>query len=139
MKEQDRQGIGSLMPMITEFELPFWNAFAQGRLLIQKCNKCGKTQFPPSPVCTDCLSDDVGWIEASGELTLWSKVWFHKQYLPQYPDTPYAVITARLKEGPFITGRMAVEEAKTADFDTPLEMEFVKTSDGTNLICFKEK
>ena len=106
--------------------------------MIQRCPECGHTQFPPSPVCTDCLSDKVEWVECSGKATLWSKVWFHKRYLAPYDDVPYAVITAKLEEGHFVTGRMDSEEARRTDFDAPLKIGFVQTQDGTVLINFEK-
>jgi len=139
MQEKDRQNVASLLPQATEFDKPFWDSLQNKKLLIQRCPVCGHTQFPPSPVCTECLSDKVEWVECCGEVTLWSKVWFHKKYLKPYDDVPYAVITAKLKEGHYVTGRMDADEAREAEFDAPLDMEFVETADGTVLINFKVK
>jgi uncharacterized OB-fold protein len=66
MKDSLRENISSLLPIITDFEKVFWESLQNKKLMIQKCNDCGHTQFPPSPVCIECLSNNVKWIECSG-------------------------------------------------------------------------
>jgi uncharacterized OB-fold protein len=134
MKEAAREDVASLLPVITEFEKPFWRNLRNKRLMVQKCPRCGHVQFPPSPVCSDCLSEEVEWAECSGKATLWSKVAFHKAYLPPYSDVPYRVALAKLEEGPIVTGRMS-SEVEVA-FDAPLRTTYVETADGTVLVEF---
>jgi uncharacterized protein len=134
MKEASRENVASLLPVITEFEKPFWDSLQNKRLMVQKCSRCGHIQFPPSPVCCDCLSEDVKWVECSGKATLWSKVAFHKAYLAPYGDVPYQVVLGKLEEGPIVTGRMSADAAVA--FDAPLRVSFVETADGTVLVEF---
>lgn len=134
IKDSLRENVASLLPVITDFESPFWDGLKEKKLFIQRCPECGHYQFPPSPVCISCLSDKVEWVECSGKATLWSRVVFHKNYLEPYPDVPYDVILAKLEEGPIITGRISEENAKKVTFDAPLRLEFVATQDGTVLI-----
>lgn len=136
MKESKRENVASLLPVITEFEKPFWDSLQKGQLMVQKCKKCGNVQFPPSPVCTNCLSDQVEWVNCSGKATLWSKVAFHKAYLEPYSDVPYSVVMAKLEEGPIVTGRISPENAANTPFDVPLVADYVKTEDGTVLVEF---
>lgn len=136
MREQDREGVAKLLPVITEFEKTFWDGLQARKLMVQECPECGHVQFPPSPVCTSCLSPKVAWKECSGKATLWSKVIFHKQYLAPYGDVPYGVVIAALQEGPLVTGRMPLEELQEASFDAPLTLDCVTTADGTVLANF---
>ena len=125
------------MPVITEFEKPFWDSLQNDQvLMVQKCEECGNIMFPPSPVCTKCLTKAVSWVPCSGKATMWSKVAFHKQYLDPYPDTPYSVVLAKLEEGPIVTGRITPENAAKITFDDPLQIQYVKTVDGTVLVEF---
>jgi uncharacterized OB-fold protein len=125
-----------LLPVITEFEKPFWDALQNEKLMVQKCPECGNIQFPPSPVCTNCLSKEVKWSDCSGKATLWSKVAFHKAYLGPYDDVPYSVAIAKLEEGPIVTGRISVEVAANIQIDSPMIATFVKTDDGTVIVEF---
>jgi uncharacterized OB-fold protein len=136
MKEALRENVASLLPVITEFEKPFWDSLQNGQLMVQKCPECGHVQFPPSPVCSDCLSDEVQWINCSGKATLWSRVAFHKAYLEPYGDVPYGVVLAKLEEGPIVTGRISAEAVASTAFDAPLRATYVKTADGTVLVEF---
>lgn len=136
MKESKRENVASLLPVITEFEKPFWEGLQNGQLMVQKCKQCGNVQFPPSPVCTNCLSDEVEWVNCSGKATLWSKVTFHKSYLEPYKDIPYSVVMAKLEEGPIVTGRISSENAANTPFGAPLAVTYVKTADGTVLVEF---
>jgi uncharacterized OB-fold protein len=136
MNEASRENVASLLPVITEFEKPFWDGLKNKQLMVQKCPQCGHVQFPPSPVCSNCLSDTVQWIKCSGNATLWSRVAFHKAYLEPYSDVPYHVALAKLEEGPIITGRMSSETAAATPFDARLRTTYVETSDGTVLVEF---
>jgi uncharacterized protein len=44
---------------------PFFDAAAQGRLLIRRCTTCGKPHWYPRPVCPFCMGD-TAWEDASG-------------------------------------------------------------------------
>jgi len=46
---------------------PYWEAAAEGRLLIKRCRACGKPHFHPRAVCPFCFSTDTEWAAASGE------------------------------------------------------------------------
>lgn len=136
MKEVMRENVSSLLPVITEFEKPFWDALSEKRLLVQRCMDCGHTQFPASPVCTECLSENVRWEDCSGKAELWSKVALHKAYLEPYGDVPYAVAIAKIEEGCLIEGRFSMENFNNTPIGSKLKMEFQETKDGTVLLEF---
>ena len=137
MQEEKRENVATWLPVITEFEKPFWDSLQKDKILmIQKCDECGNVQFPSSPVCTKCMSKKVLWVPCSGKAKLWSKVVFYKQYLDPYPDTPYSVAFAKLEEGPIVTGRITNDNAKKTSIDEPLEINYVTTTDGTVLVEF---
>ena len=137
MQEALRENVAIWVPVVTEFEKPFWDSLQNEKiLLVQVCEECGNVQFPPSPVCTSCLTDKVSWKPCSGKATLWSKVAFHKQYLEPYPDVPYSVAIAKLEEGPLVTGRITNENANKTPIDAPLKAQYIQTVDGTVLLEF---
>ena len=136
MKESLRENVASLRAVVTEFEKPFWDSLQKKQLMIQKCPECGHMQFPPSPVCCNCLSDKVQWVPCSGKAKLWSRVAFHKAYLKPYTDIPYSVVLAMLEEGPIVTGRISPEAAAATPFDGALRATYAETVDGTVLVEF---
>jgi len=85
------------------FAEQFW-AFTQERdFRLQRCADCGKTRWPPAPVCDGCLSEAFAWAPSPGEGTLVSWVVFHRQYFPEYPP-PHPVVLVELDEGPLFIG-----------------------------------
>jgi uncharacterized OB-fold protein len=89
------------IPVPSPESAPFWKAAREHRLLVPRCNTCGKSWFPPSQLCPHCLSGDTGWIEASGRGHVFSFVVFHRVYHPAFTDeVPYVVAVVELEEGP---------------------------------------
>lgn len=88
-------------PTETTLTRPFWDAAAEGVLLIQRCGACGRAVFYPRAICPHCWSDALAWEAASGQgrLKSFSKVW--KPGHPGWiPATPYLVGLVELAEGP---------------------------------------
>lgn len=73
---------------------PFWQAAAQGRLLVKACKACGKVHWYPRLVCPFCASDDLEWRPASGGATV------HAFSVMRRVDKPYVVAYVTLDEGP---------------------------------------
>ena len=88
-------------PTTTKLTNPFWEAAADGKLLIQGCGSCGHAFFYPRSHCPACWHDNLSWIEASGLGRLKS---FSHIYKPGHPGwtaaAPYTVILVELDEGP---------------------------------------
>ena len=59
-------------PPINPETQPFWDATAQGKLLIKKCTACGDVHFYPRTHCPFCFSDKTEWAEASGNGTVYT-------------------------------------------------------------------
>jgi uncharacterized OB-fold protein len=59
-------------PVIEPGNEPFWNAAAEGRLLIKGCSACRQIHWYPRALCPYCLSEKTEWIQASGRGTIYS-------------------------------------------------------------------
>lgn len=80
---------------------PFWAAAADGRLLVQRCAKCGAANLYPRALCPHCWSDRLDWEEASGKGVLKSFSVVHKPGHPGWvPVAPYVIGLVALAEGP---------------------------------------
>lgn len=53
-------------PLADATTLPWWEAAAEHRLVVQRCADCQATRLPPSPVCAECRSPEFDWKEVSG-------------------------------------------------------------------------
>ncbi|MEU3488869.1 Zn-ribbon domain-containing OB-fold protein [Streptomyces massasporeus] len=83
------------------FTRTYWDAAAEGRLLIRRCGDCGRAHHYPREFCPHCWSEDVTWETASGRATLYTWSVVHRNDLPPFPDrVPYVAAVVELAEGP---------------------------------------
>lgn len=77
----------------------FWEGLKQGKVLATRCNKCGKTYFPPAADCSQCLSSDMEWVELSNEATIETFTYVAVKPASFQHEEPYIIAIGRLKEG----------------------------------------
>jgi uncharacterized OB-fold protein len=87
------------LPATSALTQPFWDAAAQGRLLLPRCNACGRHFFRPEVACTHCFATDWGWVQASGLGTVYSFTVVHKAPAPGFV-VPFVLAVVELDEGP---------------------------------------
>lgn len=94
------------VPHPTALSKPYWDAAAQGRLVLQHCGACGKVRHYPRLLCPYCQSDAVEWRGASGrgKVHSWTVAHhaFHKAFAA---ELPYTLVTVDLDEGVRALGR----------------------------------
>ena len=73
---------------------PFFDAAAQGNLMLKKCAACGQTHHYPRAICPFCASERTEWITASGRGTIYSYIVMRRA------EVPYAIAYVTLDEGP---------------------------------------
>jgi len=80
-------------PLANATTLPFWQAAAQHRLVVQCCTACGHTRLPPAPACSECRSADADWKQLSGRGTVYTYTIVHRPIAAGQPlPTLIAVI-----------------------------------------------
>jgi uncharacterized OB-fold protein len=89
------------LPHPSPESLPFWEGARAKKLMLPRCNACGRFWFPPSQRCRHCLSSDFAWRESAGKGRIYSFVVYHRVYHPGFEkDVPYVVAIVELDEGP---------------------------------------
>lgn len=91
------------LPEIDDFTRPYWEAAAEGRLLLRRCGECGKAHHYPREFCPACWAgeDRVTWETASGRATLYTWSVIHRNDLPPFGErVPYVAAVVDLAEGP---------------------------------------
>ncbi|MEU4349138.1 Zn-ribbon domain-containing OB-fold protein [Streptomyces sp. NPDC023838] len=107
-------------PEIDAFTRPYWDAAAEGRLLIRRCGACGRAHHYPREFCPYCWSEDVAWEEASGRATLYTWSVIHRNDLPPFDArVPYTAAVVDLAEGP----RMMTEVVGCGEGELRIGME----------------
>ena len=84
-------------PAVTIESKPFWDAAAEGRFLIKRCNACKQAHWYPRAVCPFCFSEDTVWEESPGEGVIYTYSVMHRS-----PTGPYAIGYVTLNEGPAV-------------------------------------
>jgi uncharacterized OB-fold protein len=85
------------VPQIDPDSEAYWEAAADGRLVVQRCGDCGERQFYPRRLCRHCWSRDLAIEELAGTATLHSYTECHVAGQPGYDDeTPSLVALVEL-------------------------------------------
>ncbi|GAA2319736.1 OB-fold domain-containing protein [Streptomyces hawaiiensis] len=127
------------LPEPDAFTRTYWDAAAEGRLLIRRCGACGRAHHYPREFCPHCWSEDVTWETASGRATLYTWSVVHRNDLPPFSGrVPYVAAVVELTEGP----RMMTEIVRAGDALHPRTSEGADQQDlsaGTELeVAFRE-
>ncbi|MGI5139076.1 MULTISPECIES: Zn-ribbon domain-containing OB-fold protein [unclassified Streptomyces] len=108
------------LPEQDAFTRTYWEAAAEGRLLIRRCAACGRAHHYPREFCPHCWSEDVTWEQAGGRATLYTWSVVHRNDLPPFADrTPYTAAVVDLAEGP----RMMTEVVECAGAELRVGMD----------------
>lgn len=109
-------------PEIDAFTRPYWDAAAEGHLLIRRCGACARAHHYPREFCPYCWSEDVTWERASGRATLYTWSVIHRNDLPPFgARVPYTAAVVDLAEGP----RMMTEVVGCGEAELRIGMELV--------------
>jgi uncharacterized protein len=99
----------------SELARPYWDAAAQGKLVLQSCSACGKVRHYPRLLCDGCYSDAVTWLpsKACGTIHSWT-VAHHAFHAAFASELPYTLVTVDLEEGVRALGRWRSQRAGPA-------------------------
>ena len=118
------------LPSPSGFAEPFWEAGAEGRLLLIRCKSCDESRVPSSEVCPNCLSVDFEWYEASGLGVIYTYGIMHRLYHPAFEqDLPYNLVVVELQEGPHLPGNIIGIENDALRVGMPVQVVWQKYSD----------
>lgn len=116
----------------------YWDGLRDGKLLMPRCDACGKYWFPPSLLCPHCNATKWTWTSTSGRGRIFSYVVYHRVYHPGFADeVPYAVAVIELDEGPrMVSNVIGIAPDKLA-CDLRVEVVYQPITDTITLPKFK--
>jgi uncharacterized OB-fold protein len=124
------------LPRPSPESAPFWEGAKAKRLMLPRCNACGRFWFPPSQRCRHCLSADFAWQESKGQGRIYSFVVYHRVYHPAFEgDVPYVVAIIELDEGPRLLSNIIGTPPENVRCDQRVRVVFEET-DGVTLPKF---
>jgi len=80
------------LPLPDEVSRFYWDGARDGRLLLQRCLRCSKLQYPPDVVCVHCQSVELEADRVSGRGKVWSYTIVERVFHAGFTDAvPYVV------------------------------------------------
>lgn len=108
----------------------FWEAAERGVLAIQRCDSCGKLQLYPRRHCSKCGSATLGYVDSSGEGSVYTFSTIHRNPPSDFvDDLPYTLGIVELAEGPRLLTQIVGCKPEEISCDMPVRVEFVRRDD----------
>lgn len=110
-------------PQSDQINQAYIDAWSEGRLRLQACGGCGALIFYPRPLCPECWSSDLAWVEHGGDATLVSFSLVERPNHPSFFDeTPIILGEIRLRDGPAMLARIIGDDPGALRSGLPLEL-----------------
>ncbi len=127
-------------PFVTPEIKPFWDATAEGRLLLPRCQDCQAVIWYPRPFCPECASTNIDWFQASGRGSVYSYTINRRGQadLPEYRNAGvYVLAYVELEEGPRVLTNIVDCDPDSVRIGQSVEVVFHDTGQGTALPRFR--
>jgi uncharacterized protein len=121
-------------PYPTPETQPFWDAAAEGRLSLPRCDDCGDVIWYPRRFCPSCHSWSVSWFDATGRGTIYSYTVVRKARGPWGPSVPFVVAYVELDEGPRIMTNIVDCDPDEVRCGQPVEVTFDPVDEGEGVL-----
>ena len=116
-------------PLADAITLPFWEAAAEHRLVVQRCTACGRTRLPPAPLCAECHSTDSDWKPLSGRGEVYTYTVAYRPIAAGQPlPTVIAVIALEDSEGLRMISNLVDSDPDEVAIGAPVELAWENMS-----------
>ncbi len=126
----------AMAPPMNPDSKPFWDATADDKLLLPKCDKCSTVIWYPREFCPACGSLEVSWITASGKGSVYSFSIVRKGEAMYGAAAPYVLAYVELDEGPRIMTNIVGCEPESVKIGQEVSVVFHDTGQGQKLPRF---
>lgn len=110
-------------PLADAITLPFWEAAAEHRLVVQRCTACGRTRLPPAPLCAHCHSTDADWQPLSGRGEVYTYTVVYRPVASRQPlPTLVAVIALEDSGGLRMISNLVDSDPDDVAIGAPVEL-----------------
>lgn len=124
------------IPRPTPTEQPFYDACAEGKLLLQRCESCGNLLFYPRTHCDACQSERLVWETASGAGTIASYTVVRRGVSADF-EAPYVVALIDLAEGPRMMSQIVDTDPDALAVGLSVKVDFAAWSEDITLPVFR--
>ena len=118
-------------PTINVGDEPYFEAAAQGKLLVKRCADCGEIHHYPRGFCPFCFSDKVTWLEARGT----GKIYSYSVTRRAGP-VPYCIAYVALDEGVIMMTNIVDCDLDEVRIGQAVKVTFKKSASGVSVPMF---
>jgi len=116
---------------------PYWQAVNEGRLTVQRCTVCGKSQLYPRWRCLRCRGQ-VEWVEATGGGTVYSFTVIRQNFSRSFRHLiPYVVALVDLDEGPRLMTNLVGVDPDDVRIGMRVRVKFEQVSEEASVPLFE--
>lgn len=119
---------------------PYWAACNEERLVMQRCQACGKFRWHPAPLCIYCSHSGYDWAPLSGRgrVYTWTVI-THAVHPAAVARVPYVVVEVELDEQRDLrmVSNLVDCETDAIQFDAPVRVAFETHASGQKLPVFR--
>jgi len=123
-------------PITFIFELPtdklteFWNGLEKGKVYASKCKKCGHITFPPAADCSQCLNQEMEWvdIQGEGEIETFTHIVIRPASFQSHPT--YTVAVAKMSAGVKVLAWLTSAKLSDVKVGAKVKLAAVQSEDG---------
>ena len=119
-------------PALNPGDQPYFDAAAQGKLMLKKCNDCGEFHHYPRALCPFCFSEKVEWVQAKGTGEIYTY-----SVTRRGGPVPYCIAYVKLDEGVSMMTNIVNCDLDTLKCGTKVKVCFVKSENGTSVPVFE--
>jgi uncharacterized protein len=118
-------------PVLNVGDERYFEAAAQGKLLLKKCSDCNEVHHFPRGICPFCFSTNVDWTEAKGTGTIYSY-----SVTRRAGPIPYCIAYVTLDEGISVLTNIVDCDLDTVRIGQKVKLTFKKSENGTAIAMF---
>lgn len=132
--------VAPLVPAPNELTSAYWNGAREHKLVIQRCRSCSRWQHWPEPVCSNCLSFDLGFEAVGGRGVVYSYEIATQAFHPAFATRlPFVIAVVELTEQPnlkLVTNLVNFAQ-DSIEVGAPVEVTYQQLDDTFELPVFR--
>jgi uncharacterized OB-fold protein len=112
----------------------FWDACAEDRLVVPRCDVCGELFWYPRLVCPRCGSGAVTFVEVSGRGTVYARTIMRRGDGPFRDVAPYVLAFVQLDEGPTLMTNIVGADPESVAIGQAVRVVFDRVADSADAV-----
>ena len=112
-------------PDVNPESKPFWDAAADGKLMLKHCTACGEKHYYPRSICPSCGSDKTEWFQSSGKGVIYTL-----STMRRGANAPSTLAWVMLADGPAMVTNIDTANHDARAIDQRVIVKFVPSDGG---------